>query len=145
MIDNLDRKILNELIRNARISYRELAKLVNLTDVAVIKRVKRLENQRIIRKYTTIVNPATLGYNVISYTGINVAPEKLFNVIKALKEKEYIKYMAITSGDHDIFVVIWASSTSELEKIHEEIRNLDGVIAVYPMILSEIIKDDIYI
>ncbi|MEM4717704.1 MAG: Lrp/AsnC family transcriptional regulator [Desulfurococcaceae archaeon] len=145
MIDNLDRKILNELIRNARISYRELAKLVNLTDVAVIKRVKRLENQRIIKKYTTIVNPATLGYNVISYTGINVAPEKLFNVIKALKEKEYIKYMAITSGDHDIFVVIWASSTSELEKIHEEIRNLDGVIAVYPMILSEIIKDDIYI
>ncbi|MEM1638667.1 MAG: Lrp/AsnC family transcriptional regulator [Desulfurococcaceae archaeon] len=144
-LDDVDRRIISELMKNARITYRELAKLLNLTDVAIIKRIRKLEQTKVVKKYTTIVDPNALGYSKISYTGINVKPEKLFDVVKTLKEKTYIKYLALTSGDHDVLAVIWASSASELEKIHEEIRNLDGVLSVYPMILSEVVKDEAYI
>ncbi|MEM3913474.1 MAG: Lrp/AsnC family transcriptional regulator [Desulfurococcaceae archaeon] len=144
-LDDVDRRIISELMKNARITYRELAKLLNLTDVAIIKRIRKLEQTKVVKKYTTIVDPNALGYSKISYTGINVKPEKLFDVVKTLKEKTYIKYLALTSGDHDVLAVIWASSASELEKIHEEIKNLDGVLSVYPMILSEVVKDEAYI
>jgi transcriptional regulator, AsnC family len=145
VLDDVDMKIINELVKNARVTYRELAKLVNLTDVAIIKRVRKLEQTGVIKKYTTIVDPNALGYSKVSFTGINVKPEKLFDVVKLLKEKTYIKYLALTSGDHDILAIIWATSANELEKIHEEILSLDGVLSVYPMILSEVVKAEAHV
>ncbi|MEM0000251.1 MAG: Lrp/AsnC family transcriptional regulator [Desulfurococcaceae archaeon] len=144
VLDEIDKTIIKELVKNARITYRELAKSVNLTDVAVIKRVKKLEKNSVIRKYTTIVNPLALGFTKVSFTGINVKPERLFDVVKYLKEKDYVKYLALTTGDHDIMVTIWARSAEDLEKIHDEIRNFEGVVSVYPMIVSEVIKDEMY-
>lgn len=144
-LDEIDKNIIRELVKNSRITYRELSKITKLTDVAVIKRIRKLEKNNVIKKYTTIVNPSILGYTKISYTGINVEPDKLFDIVKTLKEKEYVKYLALTTGDHDILAVIWSKTASELEIVHEEIRKLDGVLKVYPMILSEVIKDDAYI
>ncbi|MEM4487178.1 MAG: Lrp/AsnC family transcriptional regulator [Desulfurococcaceae archaeon] len=145
LIDKIDGTIIRELVKNSRISYRDLAKLVNLTDVAVIKRIKRLEKSGAIRRYTAIVSPQALGYSKVSFTGINVKPERLFDTVKVLKDKEYVKYLALTSGDHDILVVIWSRSANELEVIHDEIRKLEGVVSVYPMIITEVIKDEAYI
>lgn len=144
-LDEVDVKLLLELAKNARTTYRSLSSIVKLTDVAVMKRIKKLERRGVIKKYTVIVDPAALGYTKISFTGINVKPEKLFDVVRELREKGYVKYLAITSGDHDILAVIWARSADELEKVHEEIKRIDGVIAIYPMILSEKIKDELYV
>lgn len=144
-LDRVDGIIVRELVKNARLAYRDLAKIVNLTDVAVIKRVKKLEKLGVIKRYTAIVNPIALGFSKISFTGVNVRPDKLFDIVKYLKEKEYVKYLSLTTGDHDIMAVIWARSAEELERVHEELKTLDGVIAVYPMILSEVIKDEMYV
>jgi Lrp/AsnC family transcriptional regulator for asnA, asnC and gidA len=145
ILDEVDRKIISILMANARTTYREIAKSVGLTDVAVIKRIKKLEGSKVIKKYTAIVDPTTLGYSKISFTGVNVKPEKLFDVVRELKEKNYVKYLALTTGDHDILVVIWASTGEELDKIHSEIKSIEGVISVYPAILSEVLKDEAYV
>lgn len=144
-IDEIDKLIIRELARNSRVTFRELAEIVKLTDVAVIKRVRKLEKIGIIRKYTVIVDPRSLGYEHVSFTGINVKPEKLFDVVKVLEGIECVKYLALTGGDHDILAVIWATTREELEKIHREIEKLDGVIAVYPMILANVVKDELYV
>lgn len=145
MLDEIDKTIIRELVKNARVTYRELANVVKLTDVAVIKRVKKLENGGVIKRYTAIVDPLAMGYTKISYTGINTKPEKLFDIVRYLKEKEYVKHLALTTGDHDLVAVIWARSADELERIHEELRNIDGVVSIYPAIISEVIKDEMYI
>ncbi|MEL9908339.1 MAG: Lrp/AsnC family transcriptional regulator [Desulfurococcus sp.] len=145
MLDEIDMFIIKELMENARKPFREIAMKLKLSDVAVIKRVRKLEERGVIRKYALIVNPASLGYNKISFTGINVKPDKLFEVASKLREKEYVKYIALTSGDHELLAVIWARDSDELKKIHEEIKNMDGVINIYPAILTDIIKADAYI
>lgn len=145
MLDEIDMIIIKELMENARKPFREIAMKLKLSDVAVIKRVRKLEERGVIRKYALIVNPASLGYNKISFTGINVKPDKLFEVASKLREKEYVKYIALTSGDHELLAVIWARDSDELKKIHEEIKNMDGVINIYPAILTDIIKADAYI
>jgi Lrp/AsnC family transcriptional regulator for asnA, asnC and gidA len=144
-VDEVDRVIITELSRNARATFKELAKAVNLTDVAAMKRVRKLEKMGVIKKYTVIVDPKALGYEYVSFTGINVKPEKLFHVAEELKKREDVKYLAITGGDHDILAVIWTTTRELLEKIHREIEQLDGVVAVYPMILTTVIKDEFYI
>lgn len=145
ILDEVDFTIIRELMKNARIHYKKLAKLVDLTDVAVIKRVRRLEKLGVIKKYTAIVDPQILGYSKVSFTGINVKPEKLLDVVKYLKEKKYIKYLAIATGDHNVLSVIWARSAEELSRIHDEIKDIEGVLEVYPLIISEVVKDETYI
>ena len=141
MIDEKDLKIIKLLQENSRIPYTELAKKIGVSDVAIIKRIKKLEKQGIIKKYTIIVDPKKLGYNSVSIVGINVEPEHLFSAISYLKDKDYVKYLALSSGDHTLMAIIWARNGSELAKIHNEISKLPGVTKVCPSIILDVIKE----
>ena len=60
-LDQLDKKILQLLIQNARISYSEIGQKVGLSRVAVKMRVQAMEQKGIIEDYTTIVNPQRIS------------------------------------------------------------------------------------
>jgi len=142
-LDQKDLKILEILCRNARTTYSEIAKAIGVSDVAVIKRIKKLEQTGVIKKYTVILDPRKLGYKSVSITGINTEPEYLFSVLSYLKEKDYVKYIALTSGDHSIMTIIWARDGDEMARIHEEISKLPGVTKVCPSMVLEVLKEDV--
>ncbi len=142
-IDEKDQRILEELMKNSRISYSELAKIIGMSDVAVIKRIKKLEESGVIKQYTIVIDPSKLGYKLVSITGINIAPQEIFNVIEELKKIEAVKYLALTSGDHHLIAVIWARNQEELLDIHNRIMNIPGVEKIYPSILIDRIKGPI--
>ena len=141
MIDEKDRRILDFLKGNARASYTEIAQSLGISDATVIKRVKRLEQLGVIKGYTAIINPKKLGYNAVSITGVDVEPEYIFKVLSFLREKDYIKYLALTSGDHTIIATIWAKTSSELAKILNKISSLPGVKKVCPAIILDVVKE----
>ncbi|MEM4054979.1 MAG: Lrp/AsnC family transcriptional regulator [Desulfurococcaceae archaeon] len=145
MIDEVDLAIIGELMENCRKSFRDIARSIKLSEVAVIKRIRKLESSGVIRKYALIVDPFKLGYTKVSFTGINVKPERMLEVIAQLKEKDFIKYMAVTTGDHEIIAVVWAKDSDELFKHHEEIRGIHGVMDLYPAILMDVVKDKAYV
>jgi Lrp/AsnC family transcriptional regulator for asnA, asnC and gidA len=144
-VDEIDLAIVKELSENARKAFSEIADKLKLSDVAVIKRVRKLESGGVIRRYALIVDPAKIGYKKISFTGINVRPEKLFEIVATLKAKDYVKYLAITSGDHELIAVIWARDGEELQRIHQEILSIEGVLSIYPAILADIVKAEQYV
>ncbi|MEM1601438.1 MAG: Lrp/AsnC family transcriptional regulator [Sulfolobales archaeon] len=141
LLDEKDLKILSILINNSRTSYVDIAREVGISDVAVIKRIKKLESLGVIKKYTTIVDPRKLEYKSVSFTGVDVDPQYLYDVLTELKAKDYVKYLSLTSGDHSIIMVIWARDSDEMAKIHREISNLPGVKRVCPSIVLDVIKE----
>ncbi len=142
-LDEKDLKIVEILKRNARATFTEIAKEIGLSDVAVLKRVKNLEQKGIIKRYTIKLDNKKLGYTAISLTGLDVEPERLFDVINYLKDKDYVRYLALTSGDHTIMTVIWAEDSEELSDIHKKLSSLDGVRRICPAIVLELFKDEI--
>ncbi len=142
-LDEKDEKILEMLMRNSRISYTDLARIVGLSDVAVIKRIKKLEDAGVIKSYTIVVDPSKIGYKLTCFTGINVQPQELFHVLEELKKIPNIKYIAMTSGDHHIMAIIWARDQEELTEIHEKILGIKGVEKVYPAIKLQEVKGPI--
>ncbi len=140
-LDEKDLKIIEMLQKNSRASYSEIAKAIGISDVATIKRVKRLERIGVIKRYTILVDPKKMGYSVISLTGIDVEPQNIFDVLMSLKSKEYVKFLALTSGDHSIMATIWSRDSQELARIHNEISSMPGVKRVCPAIIQEIIKE----
>ena len=141
-LDEKDLKILEMLTKNARIPYCEIAKAIGISDVAVMKRIRKLEQSGIIKGYTAIIDPKKLGYNLVSITGIDVEPQYLFKVVEELKNIMNIKYIAVTSGDHNIMTVIWAKNGDEIAKIHSDISKLPGIRRVCPAIILEVFKDE---
>ncbi len=144
-MDETDRKIVEMLMHDGRMKYSKIARELGISDVAVIKRVRRLEASGVIRGYVAVVDPAKLGYRAASLTGIDAEPDYLFQLVEKLKDKPYVRYLSITSGDHSIMMLIWAESGEKLRKIHEEISSLPGVRRVCPAIILEEVKGSLVI
>ena len=142
MIDEKDRLIIELLSRNARMSYSEIARKLGMSDVAVIKRIKKLEQSGVIRGYTVLVDPRKMGYNAVSITGITINPDKMFKALSELKKHPAVKFLAITSGDHPAIALIWARDEEELAQIHEALLRIDGVEKVWPAIILDVIKNE---
>src|SRR6201995_1028021 len=76
-IDDIDFEILAELQANARIAFAELGRRVGLSTPAVIERVHRLEESKVILGYRTLVDPARVGLPVRAFVHVTVAGGKL--------------------------------------------------------------------
>ena len=137
-MDSKDLRILELLSENARISKLRIAEELGVTEAAVRKRIKRLEEEGVILGYRTIINYRKLGM-AYSITGVEVEPDAILDVIRALRSMGSVRSIFLTSGDHDLVVEVVAKSMGELEKIHEEMKNIKGVRKVYPAIVNEVI------
>ncbi|EHR79225.1 transcriptional regulator [Thermococcus litoralis DSM 5473] len=141
MLDEKDRVIIEMLTKDARTPFTEIAKVLGISETAVRKRVRALEEKGIIQQYTIKVNPQKLGYNLISLTGVDTKPEKLFEVASKLKEFEFVKELYLSSGDHMIMAEIWAKDGEDLADImSNKIGKIDGVTKVCPAIILERLK-----
>jgi len=135
-IDDIDIEILKMLEENARIPYTEIAKKLNLSEVAVRKRIKKLERMKIILKYTIVINYKDLGLN-LAWIGVDTKPDKLFKVIEDIKELKNIRNIYTTTGDHNIILEILYENQNELRELVKKLESIDGIIRVCPAILVE--------
>ncbi|RDD52257.1 winged helix-turn-helix transcriptional regulator [Nanoarchaeota archaeon NZ13-N] len=136
---DINNEILEILKNNSRSSYTEIGKMLNLSEGAIRKRVRKMIEEGVIKKFTVIIDYKKVG-KVESLTGINVSPESLLKVIEEIKKIDKIDKIYITSGDHTLIVDIVANSFEELDEIHKKIESIDGVINVYPAPILEIIR-----
>ncbi|RLF81459.1 transcriptional regulator [Thermococci archaeon] len=141
MLDERDRIIIEMLTRDARTPFTEIAKALGISETAVRKRVRSLEERGIVRQYTIRVDPQKLGYNLVSITGVDTTPERLFEVASKLKEFEFVRELYLSSGDHMIMAEIWAKDGGDLADImSNKIGKIDGVTKVCPAIILERLK-----
>ncbi|ASA78316.1 HTH-type transcriptional regulator LrpA [Thermococcus sp. 5-4] len=141
MLDERDRVIIEMLTKDARTPFTEIAKVLGISETAVRKRVKALEEAGVIRQYTVVVDPSKLGYNLVSLTGVDTLPEKIFDVASKLKEFEFVRSVYLTSGDHMIMTEVWAKDGEDLSDIiSNKIGKIEGVTKVCPAIILEKLK-----
>jgi len=142
MIDEIDKKILEILQKNARIPYTQIAKKIGLSEGAIRKRIDALEKKGIIRKYVAVVDPRKIGYNNITLLGLDTEPTKLLDVANEVAKIEEAKNVYISAGDHMIMAEIWAKNGKELSEIlANKIAKIEGVKKICPAIILEKIKE----
>src|SRR5699024_35477 len=84
--DEIDKKLVEELTDNGRLSYVELSEKVNLSRVAVKDRVDNLIKKGIIEKFSAIINSEKIEKNVSAFLDIYVTPKKLQDVAHNLTD-----------------------------------------------------------
>ncbi|TJV22303.1 MAG: Lrp/AsnC family transcriptional regulator, partial [Mesorhizobium sp.] len=86
MLDDLDRRLLESLIKDSRTSLKELAQQVGLSSPSVAERLRRLEDRGVIRAFTVEIDPQALGYTLQAIVRIRPLPGKLHIVQKLIEE-----------------------------------------------------------
>jgi len=140
MYDNKDKTIIDFLEKNARTSFTDIAKSLNISETAIRKRVKKLETEGIILGYKANINYKKLGYLNKVVMGVDTTPKDYFKVINALKKLDFVKELTTSSGDHMIMFNVWIKNLDELNKYLEKVNSIEGVIESCPSILHENIK-----
>ncbi|OED39052.1 AsnC family transcriptional regulator [Chromatiales bacterium (ex Bugula neritina AB1)] len=144
-LDRIDRKILDELQKNARISYVELGERVGLSTSPCIERVKRLEQDNTIRGYTALLNPDRLQAGLMVYVEIKLVYDsrRIFEQFKqAALRIPYMLECHLLSGDFDYLMKIRVADMAEYRQLLGEIlRDLPGVRDTRSYIVMEVIKE----
>ena len=120
-IDERDRKILEILQGNSRLSNTEIAKAMGVSEGTIRKRIKRLVDEGIIEKFTTITKKE--GQDAIIL--VRVDTRESGKTIKSLKEK--FKEVYEFSGKADLAIRIRCASIDEINVTVDEIRMFSGV------------------
>lgn len=140
MVDNTDMTILDYLENNARVSYTQLAKKLDVSEAAIRKRIKKLEEQKVILGYKASVNYKKLGFSNKVVIGVDTEAKNYFDVLNSLKTFEEIKNLNTSSGDHMIMFEVWIKDMENLNKVMEKINSIPGVVQSCPSIIHENMK-----
>lgn len=122
-LDDLDRKIIAELMDNARRSFRALGVAVGLSAPAVKRRVDRLRDTGIIDRFTVTVDPRVMGWRVESFIELFCAPRTpALRIREALTGHPEIVSAFTITGDADALLHLKVVDATHLEQALERIR-----------------------
>ena len=117
--DRLDRRILEELQADARISNQELAKRVGLSPAPCWRRLRRLEQAGFIAGYATLLKAASIGLPILAYAVVtleNHHPESVRQFDQLIKERPEVLECHAMSGASDYLLRIVAASMETYEQ-----------------------------
>ncbi|GAA1134611.1 Lrp/AsnC family transcriptional regulator [Nocardioides aquiterrae] len=126
-LDDLDRAVLHELQLDGRRSFRDIARTIGASEATVRFRVNRLRENGVLQ-ILGFVDPAALGYGVLSSLFLRVRPSATMAVVEAIASWPEAMYVSSTVGRADLFVQIVCEDQERLFRlISERIGSLDGV------------------
>jgi len=125
-LDELDEKILNMIISNARIPFLEVARVCNVSGAAIHQRIQKLVNLGVLKGSEYIVDHNKVGYETSAYMGLYLKdPEQFDTVVAALKKIPEVVECYYTTGQYDLFIRLYARNNQHLlEIIHKKLQPL---------------------
>ncbi len=125
-LDELDEKILNMIINNARIPFLEVARVCNVSGAAIHQRIQKLINLGVIKGSEYIVDHNKVGYETSAYMGLFLKnPEQFNSVVAALEKIPEVVECYYTTGQYDLFIRLYARNNQHLlEIIHKKLQPL---------------------
>lgn len=145
MIDKLDKEILNEMNKNARLSFRDLAKILGVSVATISHRVKKMEDLGIIKGYIPLLDQKKVGYDFTAIIEISIEKGRLSNVEKKLAEFDNTLGVYDITGLYDALVVARFKDRDHLNDFIKKIQKFEFVQKTYTSIVLEVVKEDIRI
>ncbi|WP_368652680.1 Lrp/AsnC family transcriptional regulator [Ornithinibacillus sp. 4-3] len=129
--DDIDRKLLEELIKDGRKSYVELAEVVGLSRVAVKDRIQHLVDSGVIEKFTVVINSEKIGQKVSAFFEVDVEPKQLLEVAENLAANLNVASIYQMTGPSTLHMHVLVEDFQKLEEfINRELYSVQGITRV---------------
>ena len=128
-IDELDRKILAIITRNARIPFKEVADMCGVSRAAIHQRVQKMFDNGVIIGSGYQVNPKMLGYQLCVYVGIILTKASMYKEVStALENIPEVVESQFTLGTYSMLIKLYAKDDQHLmELLNAKIQEIPGV------------------
>jgi len=140
-IDDKDIKILNILLENSKLSFRKIAEKTRLSSVTILKRIKNLEKNMIIKSYTTEVDYEKLGYEITAIIRMRISKGKLFDMEKKIATDYHVFAVYDITGDFDSLVLARFKNRKSLDNFLKKIQTYDFIERTETSVVLNTIKD----
>jgi len=143
-LDITDRKIIDILQENGRITNTQLAAEIGISPPAMLERVKRLEKEAVIRRYVALVDPDKLGKGIMAIVAVSLAVHELSSLDRFMREinklEEVLECYHIT-GDDDFVLKVVVQSVKEYESfVVQKLTRVQGIRNIRTSIILSTVK-----
>ncbi|MCD1296056.1 Lrp/AsnC family transcriptional regulator [Methanocella sp. CWC-04] len=143
-IDKMNKKILNILQRNGRMTYKEVAKKIDRAQSTVRDRIGIMEEDGVIKGYTVVINKKKAGLDSYSIIQCKVDPSKLDQVTRKLLRIENVLQIYHTSGEYNLTFLIATCDYDEMKRIISDKIAPLGISEMDTLIVMESIREMAY-
>jgi len=140
-IDDLDRKIIAELQKDARKSYKDIAEKLKVAEGTVYNRVHKLLEQGVIKKFIPDIDFSKLGYELTVLIGIIVEGGHLPEIEKKISKNNNVSAVYDVTGDYDAVIVAKFKTRDDLNKFVKNLLAMPHVKRTYTMVVLNILKE----
>lgn len=138
-IDDLDKKILDIIMKNARIPSKDVAEQCGVSRAAIHQRIQRMIDLNVITGSGYIVNPKTLGYTTCTFIGLTLERGSMYKtVVPELEKIPEVVEVHFTTGSYTMMIKLYARDNQHLmELLNGRIQHIPGVMATETLISLE--------
>ena len=143
MIDEIDRKILNIIQKNARISNADIAREIGLAPSATLERVRKLEERGVIQGYFTKIDAEEVGLGLTAFVAVKTH-ECCVDTDRFLAEIPEVLEVHDLAGEDAYFLKVKVKDTKALSKLlRNKLRNDPNVASTNTTVVLKTIKESI--
>ncbi|MFT4155027.1 Lrp/AsnC family transcriptional regulator [Parafilimonas sp.] len=145
VLDDTDIKILSLIQGNARISNADLAREVNMAPSAVLERVKKLEQKKVIIQYNAVINPAAVQQKLLAFIFIKskegfTCSTDMAKKLAAIPEVQEVHHIA--GEDCFLVKVRTADSAGLMQLMRNKLQKIPNILSTKTTIVLETAKED---
>jgi len=143
MINKIDAQILNILQENSRISNAEIARQIKMAPSAVLERIKKLEKNEIIKKYTTQLNATEVNKELLAFIHVRATgPIVDQNTAKELAKVPEVQEVHMVAGEDCFLIKVRVENPAALtELLRTKIATISSIRSTSTTIVLETVKE----
>ena len=142
-IDDIDRKIISLFNEDGRMSYRKIAKRLDVSIGTIHNRMEKLTKNGVIQKFAPVIDHSKLGYNLTTIIGVRVKGGVLENWEGRTAYHKNVLCMYDVTGEFDAILVARFKDTSELDNFIKSLLKEPDVQRTYTQTVLNIVKEDL--
>ncbi len=141
-LDDIDRRLLRELLKDSKRSYRELAKSIGVSAATVINHIQRLESAGVITGYTVRLDHERIGYELTVITEITVSKGKLLETEEEIAKIPNVCAVYDVTGLTDAMIIAKFKSRRNLSNFTKKLLAMPYVERTNTHVVLTTMKED---
>lgn len=138
----MDRKILKEYLKDSRLSFREIAKRIDVAVGTVLSRTRKMESDGLIKNYSVLLNDEQIGYPLTAVTEVTISNGKLVEVEKEISKLTSTCAVYDVTGFADVLIIGKFKSKKELSFFTKDLLALNHVERTNTHLVLDTVKED---
>ena len=141
-LDETDKKILNVIVSNSRLSFRQIAKKIGVSVATVMHHINKLEKEKIIEKYSAKLDYEKIGYDVEILIEIRISKGRLLDVEKKIAVHPNVFAIYDVTGTFDAVILARFKTRRQMDSFLKKIQTYEFVERTETKLILKTIKEE---